>query len=194
MYKVCIDPGHAGGNTDPGACNPVTGLQEADVALAVSKLVAHYLDAAGCEVRLTRTEQEQPETDDLSYRTGIANDWQADLFISVHCNSVNYEYAQGTETWYCDGSVNGKKLAAYIQNQIIKSIKYPDGRNIANRGVRDAVPGVNGLYVLSHTDCPAVLVEMAFISNTEDEKLLADRQDDFARAIARGVTDYLQGV
>ena len=49
----------------------------------------------------------------------------------------------------------------------------------------------NGLYVLTNTDMPAVLVELAFISNEDDEKLLRNNQDDFARAIARGVTDYL---
>ena len=51
-----------------------------------------------------------------------------------------------------------------------------------------------GLCVLKHTDMPAVLVETAFIDNDEDAELLTNRQDDFARAIARGVTDYEQGL
>lgn len=53
-----------------------------------------------------------------------------------------------------------------------------------------ATPGINGLYVLTNTDMPAVLVELAFISNDEVEELLSGSQDDFARAIARGITDY----
>ena len=57
--------------------------------------------------------------------------------------------------------------------------------------MRIATPGINGLYVLSNTDMPAVLVELAFISNAEDVVLLTEQQDEFARAIARGVTDYM---
>ena len=97
---------------------------------------------------------------------------------------------QGTEVfWYNDGFYNDKKLATLILNQMLSSIK------LVNRGVKNAVPGKNGLYVLKYTDCPAVLVELAFISNTEDEALLADSemQDQFARAIARGITDYIGG-
>ena len=59
-----------------------------------------------------------------------------------------------------------------------------------DRGVKGAKPGVNGLYVLNNTDAVAVLVELAFIDNESDAALLRERQDDFARAIARGVTDY----
>ena len=55
-----------------------------------------------------------------------------------------------------------------------------------------ATPGVNGLYVLTNTDMPAVLVELAFISNADDVVLLTEKQDEFARAIARGITDYLK--
>ena len=72
--KVVIDPGHAGRNIDPGAVNGSTGLQEADVALVISRQVANYLLNVGYEVKLTRTEWEQEETDDLSYRTALAND------------------------------------------------------------------------------------------------------------------------
>jgi N-acetylmuramoyl-L-alanine amidase len=71
-------------------------------------------------------------------------------------------------------------LAQYIQNQIVDSLGTLD------RGIK-AMPQ---LLVLKYTDMTAVLVEMAFIDNDDDAELLANRQDDFARAIARGVTDY----
>ena len=61
-----------------------------------------------------------------------------------------------------------------------------------DRGIKEARPGTNGLYVLTNTDAVAVLVELAFISNADDSRLLENNQDDFARAIARGVTDYQQ--
>ena len=62
---------------------------------------------------------------------------------------------------------------------------------MVDRGVKIATPGVNGLYVLTNTDMPAVLVELGFISNPDDAAKLKSRLDDFARAVARGVTDYI---
>lgn len=190
MAKCCIDPGHAGGNTDPGACNPVTGLQEADVTLAVSKLVARYLDTVGHQVRLTRTEQEQPETDSLQYRCDIANDWNADLFVSLHCNSAENPNAEGFEIWTSKGQTDGDKLATCIAEQVQST--FPDLTIRADWADGD-VDKESNFYVLRYTDCPACLIEMAFISNATEASLLADPnwQDRMARAIARGVTDFL---
>ena len=56
--------------------------------------------------------------------------------------------------------------------------------------MKTATLGVNGLYVLTNTDMPAVLVELAFITNPDDENILANAQDAMARAVARGITDY----
>ena len=155
-----------------------TGLRECDVALKVGELTAKYLNAVGIETVVF-------QNDALSEVCHRANKLEADLFISIHCNSVESPYAEGTETWYCSGSEAGRLLAGCIQDQIV------DSMNTVDRGIKEAVPGKNGLYVLTNTDMPAVLVELAFISNEDDEKLLRNNQDDFARAIARGVTDYL---
>ena len=177
--KVFINPGHApNGVPDPGAVSDVTGLRECDVALSVGKLVEHYLNAVGIETAVL-------QSDDLYEVCSKANNLDADLFISIHCNSVESPYAEGTETWYCAGSNDGKHLAECIQSQIV------DHLGTVDRGVKMAVPHKNGLYVLTNTDMPAVLVELAFISNEDDEKLLRNEQDEFARAIARGVTDYV---
>ena len=187
--KVMIDPGHAGPNTDPGAVNGTTGLQEADVALVISRLVENYLTAVGYEVKLTRTDWEQPETDDLSYRTALANDWGADIFISLHCNSVANPSAKGFEVWTSPGDTLGDKLATCIYEQIVA--EFPD--RVGRVDYSDGDPDKESrFYVLIHTDAPACLVEMAFISNDEEAALLADGawQDRYARAIARGVTDY----
>ena len=187
--KVVIDPGHAGRNIDPGAVNGSTGLQEADVALVISRQVASYLLNVGYEVKLTRTEWEQEETDDLSYRTALANDWGADIFISLHCNSAANQSAEGYEVWTSPGNTLGDKLATCIYGQI--AAEFPDraGRTDYSDGDPDKE---SRFYVLVHTDAPACLVEMAFISNDAEAALLADAawQDRYARAIARGVTDY----
>ena len=187
--RIVIDPGHAGRNVDPGAVNQSTGLQEADVALLVSKLVESQLLAAGHEVKLTRTEWEQAETDDLEYRTSLANDWGAELFVSIHCNSAVSPNAAGYEVWTSPGDTEGDALATCIYAQI--AIEFPDRTGRADYS--DGDPDKESrFYVLVHTDAPACLVEMAFISNDEEEALLSDSawQDRYATAIARGVTDY----
>ena len=91
--------------------------------------------------------------------------------------------ARGTET-ECYGGGDGDRLAQCIQNQLIDSIDTVD------RGVKY----MPELLVLKCTDMPAVLVEMAFIDNDDDAEMLTDKQNDIARAIARGVTDYEQAI
>ena len=187
--RIVIDPGHAGRNVDPGAVNQSTGLQEADVALFVSKLVETQLLAAGHELKLTRTDWEQPETDDMSVRTSLSNDWGADLFVSIHCNSAVSPNAAGYEVWTSPGDTEGDALATCIYAQI--AIEFPDRTGRADYS--DGDPDKESrFYVLVHTNAPACLVEMAFISNDEEAALLSDVawQTRYARAIARGVTDY----
>ena len=187
--RIMIDPGHAGRNVDPGAVNQSTGLQEADVALFVSKLVETQLLAAGHEVKLTRTDWEQAETDDLNVRTSLSNDWGADLFVSIHCNSAVSPNAAGYEVWTSPGDTEGDALATCIYAQI--AIEFPDRTGRADYS--DGDPDKESrFYVLVHTNAPACLVEMAFISNDEEAALLSDVawQTRYARAIARGVTDY----
>lgn len=176
--KVFLNPGHApNGNPDPGAVNDETGLRECDVALAVGKAAEGYLNAAGVATKLL-------QSDSLYDICEAANDSDADIFVSIHCNAAEAKQANGTETWACAGSYRGSMLAKCIQDQIVDALETTD------RGVKIATPGVNGLYVLTNTDMPAVLVELAFITNPDDEKILANAQDAMARAVARGITDY----
>lgn len=176
--KVFINPGHApNGNPDPGAVNASTGLRESDVAAAVGNAAANYLINAGVDADVL-------QHDNLATICDTANASGADLFISIHCNAADAASASGTETYCYPGSNAGRALANAIQQQIVGSLRTVD------RGVKLAIPGQNGLYVLNNTNMPAILVELAFISNEHDEKLLANYQDAFARAVARGVTDY----
>ena len=178
--KVFLNPGHApDGKPDPGAVNNETGLRECDVALAVGKFAANYLNMAGVETELL-------QSDSLEEICNQANASGADIFVSIHCNAADAEEANGTETWACAGSSTGSTLAGCIQRQIVNALGTTD------RGVKIATPGVNCLYVHTNTDMPAVLVELAFISNHDDEEILANKQDDLARAVARGITDYEQ--
>lgn len=174
--KVFINPGHApGGVPDPGVVG--NGLRECDVALAVGKTVASYLERAGVDTELL-------QSDSLEGIVDCANNSGAGLFVSIHCNGFSSPEPSGTEVWACAGSDAGHKLAGYIQRQIVSSLGMVD------RGVKTATPGVNGLFVLTNTAMPAVLVELGFISNPGDAGRLKFSQDEFARAVARGITDY----
>ncbi len=171
--KVFINPGHDI-DVDSGAVSPTTGQRECDIARDAGKLLARYLETAGCDVKVL-------QNDDLGLVCSESNDWGADVFVSLHCNAFNTQ-ARGTETLY--KSFNGQRLANDIQSQIIRSI------NTVDRGVKLR----NDLWVLNGTDAVAVLVEMAFIDNDEDLAMLNNDLDTIVRAIARGVTDYLGGV
>lgn len=185
--KVFINPGHDT-TYDSGAVNPNSGLREADVAAEVGALVVDYLEAAGCDCQIMQSDNLAPTPagrssyDDRQGATvtETANDWGADVFVSIHCNAANTE-ARGTEV-ECYGSGAGEQLAQCIQSQIVDSLGTVD------RGVKY----MPQLLVLKYTDMPAVLVEMAFIDNDEDAALIESKHDEFARAIARGVTDYEQ--
>ena len=166
--KIFVNPGHGG--SDPGACG--NSLQEADVVLKIGRRVEGYLRAVGYDVKLF-------QYNGLGTICAASNDWGADLFVSIHCNAATGT-ATGTET-FSSGSAKSLKLAEKIQNQLVASLPVFD------RGVKTA-----GYYVLKYTDAPAVLVETAFIDNPDDATLLVEREDDFARAIARGVSDYFQ--
>lgn len=167
--KICINAGHCPG-LDSGAVG--TYLQEANVTKEIAEIVCADLQAVGYEVLFV-------QENELYDITDASNEFGADAFVSIHCNAATNTEAKGTETFaYSSGSA-GDKLANHIQSQLIKSLGTVD------RGVKYA-----GYYVLKHTDCPAVLVETAFISNVEDEKLLAEKKTEFAHAIARGVSDF----
>lgn len=191
--KIVIDPGHAGRNIDPGAVNKISGLQEADITLMIAKLLENGLLEDGHEVKMTRNDWEEEETDDLSYRTALANSWGADIFISLHCNSAENENAKGYEIWTSPGDTLGDRLATCIYGEIANEFPYMPGRADYFDGDPDKEAR---FYVLLHTEAPACLIETAFISNSEEASLLADVawQERYARAIARGVNNYFSSL
>lgn len=180
--KVYINPGHDP-KYDSGAVNSHSGLRECDVALRVGQLVKHYLEAAGCVCKLSQSDNlyyDSPYSDRQIPVVADANNWGADIFVSIHCNAAEDQRAQGTEVLCYSTDSKAGELARCIQDQIVGALKTTD------RGIKERP----GLIVLKHTSMPAVLVELGFISNDAEAALLASHQDDFARAIARGITDY----
>ncbi|HKX18863.1 MAG TPA: N-acetylmuramoyl-L-alanine amidase, partial [bacterium] len=173
---VIVDPGH-GGN-DGGAVGP-SGLREADVALAISRLVHDALTGQGIASVLTRTEDTTvplEERPDLAQRNGGV------VFVSIHANASRSVGAAGTETYYA--TPESQALARVVQSEVSQALGEPD------RGIRTA-----DFYVLVNTPMPSVLVETAFITNPTEETMLRDPavQRRIADAIARGITKYLRG-
>ncbi len=172
---VVIDPGHGG--EDPGAVGP-GGLEEAQVALDVANRVLKKL--AGVPVITTRAKDEYVP---LRRRVELANAHGACCFVSVHCNSSKSPLASGTET-YCfqTGGARGE-LARRVHGSVVKALGRKD------RGIK-----VGTFYVLARTLMPAVLVELAFISNPEEEQLLRtpEFREKAATAVASGIRSFLK--
>lgn len=164
--KIAIDPGHGG--SDPGAVGP-NGLQEADVNLAICKHVCAGLEKLGISIKLTR------ETDvyvALGIRCEVANDWDADYFVSIHCNSDGPS-AEGIETLY--KTQKGEALARPIQEAMVEATGDRD-RGLVYRG---------DLYVLNGTRMPSCLGEVGFVSNPDTESLL--KTDEYRRILAEAI-------
>lgn len=188
--KICIDPGH--GQHDPGAVG-LSGLYEKHVTLSVSLKLGKILQGSGYDVVYTRI-NDQPgfpvnQTENLRRRVHVANNAQANLFVSMHCNSARDRTAHGTETFVLGKGGQAEKLANCVQAELIEAT------GLANRGVKEAK-----YLVLKETAMPAILVELAFISNPNEEKLLKSPawQEKAAMAIAQGIAKHtgkkLEGV
>jgi len=178
---VAVDPGHGG--RDPGAV--CAGVREADVNLAVARVLGELLRAREYEVVMTRESGE--DVPGLEERCRVANEVGARCFVSVHCNSaggVAAGRACGVESWHYEGSERGRRLAGMVQ-----------GRLAAVTGARDrGVKGSRALAVLKGTRMPAVLVECGFLTNAAERMLLGTPgyRQAAAGAMAEGVDEYLR--
>ncbi|MCX7695421.1 MAG: N-acetylmuramoyl-L-alanine amidase [Caloramator sp.] len=180
--KICIDAGHGGGDT--GAVGP-TFLKEKDVNLKVALFLGDILKLNGIEVVFTRTTDTRfgnTSNESLSRRVKIANESGSDYFISIHCNSAENRSANGTEVFIYNERSKAKDMAEKILNQIVNTMGFRD------RGVKTA-----NFYVIKYTTMPACLIEIAFISNPNEEKILADEKNQrkIALCIAKGIGEAL---
>ena len=119
----------------------------------------------------------------LSGRADIENSSNCDLFVSIHCNSIDNAQISGTQVYYHPESATGTLLAKNIYNNMLKETPLAP-KNIQN--------GAN-LYVIRTTKSPAVLVETAFISNESDRSYLLSTsgQNSIAEAIVKGIEETL---
>ena len=178
--KICIDPGHSG-PFEPGAC--AGGVTEAAVTLEIAKITARMLQKYRHKILLTRTGD--VDNDWLTWRCEAGWNFGADIFISIHCNAHASTEANGTEVFYFPTSENGHALARCIQEEVVKNCRTVD------RGVKTN----DEWTVLRETSCPAVLVELAFLTkDNEREMLTTDMgQRSFAEGLVKGINRFAEG-
>lgn len=159
------------------------GLMEKDVTLAVGLEVERLLRLAGHVVLLTRSDDRFVS---LDARARAANAFGADAFVSIHCNSAVNRKAEGWEVWTSPGQTEGDRLATCLFNAWHKAFPSHPVRADWSDGDVDKEARFR---VLMKTTMPSALVELAFISNANEEYLLslASMQRAFARALADGI-------
>ena len=184
---IVLDPGHGG--SDSGAVGP-SGVQEKDVTLAISQKVRAILQASGARVVMTRTDDSDvygayaTDRQELQARVNVgAYTPGMRIFLSIHANSFSSPSAHGTETFYYPRSDQDARLAQSLQDAMI-----------AVNGLRDRGISEANFYVVKHSTVPSALIELAFISNYQEEQLLAspDFQNTMALAICQGLGNYFK--
>ncbi|MBS7008740.1 MAG: N-acetylmuramoyl-L-alanine amidase [Anaerostipes sp.] len=183
---IVVDAGHGG--SDSGAVG--NGLYEKNMTLSIVQKTKYYFDRnANYKVYYTRLSDWYPS---LSYRYQMANSVGADRFVSVHINDVgkiSYS-AKGTETLYNPkggkapspySSLTGKALAGDVHKKLKSATGFSD------RGLKERVPGVNGVAVLTYSKTAATLGEVGFISNPDEASSMKNNYTKIGKAFYDGI-------
>ena len=182
--KIYIDQGHNPVNPNAGAEG--NGLREQDLVFRIGIELAELLRGNGnFDVRLSRptsgTQIGTSNTSSLRARVEDANSWGADYFISLHTNASESPSASGSEAF----AYSRPSVAFSLGEDILRQMTEATG--LQNRGMKTRP----GLYVLKKTAMPAVLIELGFITNPNDARLMLNSPELFARGIYRGILEYL---
>ena len=182
--KVYIDQGHNPRDFNTGAEG--NGFFEQDITYDIGVRLFNLLSSnPDFTARLSRPTPDTvlgtSNSSSLTARVREANEWGADLFLSLHTNAALNERASGSEALIYS---TDSETALGVAEDILTQLALTTG--LRNRGVIERP----GLYVLRRTNMPAVLVEMGFITNPTDAELMAYSPDLFARGIYRGLVEY----
>ncbi len=180
---ILIDPGHGGHN--PGAV--ANGSTEAENNLAVSMRLQEKLERGGAKVVMTRmsdrsvAKKTSSLTEELAARVAIAEAQDADIYVSIHSKSNHDPRIYGAMTFY--SSKQSRQLAETIQKNLVYRTKAKDMGSKAQ-----------GFYVLRNTSMPSVLVEMGFVSNPQEAKLLngTSYREKIADGLYEGIEEYFR--
>lgn len=184
---LVIDAGHGG--VDPGAVG-ISKVLEKDITLGVSKRLQALVQQSGAKAIMIRENDSDLGTsqgllrrkrEDLAQRIQLAIDSQAEVYLSIHANSFPDPKLTGAQTFYHSDSPGGKLLAQSIQQEL---------NSMTN--TKRVAKGNQDIYVLKKANQAAVTVELGFLSNPQEEQLLAtpEYQQKLAIAIFKGVSTY----
>jgi N-acetylmuramoyl-L-alanine amidase len=192
--RVCIDAGHGG--TDLGVLgwtedtpNTAAYPSEKYMNLEIALNLKASLEKKGYQVVMTRTTDVNVGDQE---RCDTANNNGCDIFVSIHANAFSDASADGSVTYYPLDSVNGLDLAKHIQSKLVESIGLDD------RGTQSAE-----FYLLEHTNMPAALVEVGFLTNKSDYEFLSERPElpstinvlmSDGEVVPMNLEQYLRGV
>ncbi|WDV45939.1 N-acetylmuramoyl-L-alanine amidase [Clostridiaceae bacterium M8S5] len=185
-FTVCIDAGH--GEYDSGATSKTFDVAEKDIVLSVALSTGKLLSDKGIKVIYTREKDEIPwkeQTESLEGRSKFSNENNADLFVSIHCNYYkNSTDVKGTEVYCFEKETKDEKLAQIISDNLAK-LKFTENRGIKYNSDKN-------LYVVENTKATSVLVELGYLSNTDDTVFLKDSkgQAKCADAISSAIIEY----
>ena len=166
MSKIVFDLGHGG--KDSGAVG--NGLKEKDLVLEIGKYIKDMISEYNCEYLFTRLNDSFLTLND---RVTLSNNFKSDIFVSVHINSSTNNQARGIET-YCYNKNTNNGIAETIHNSLLSN------KNLyaKDRGIKES-----NFTVIAKTTAKACLLELGFISNSEDAKLLKKYLKEYAKAI-----------
>lgn len=174
---IVLDAGHGG--HDPGADGASGNYEKHFTQALTEKVYQLLLKEPGFKPYMTRTEDTSIELED---RAAIANSQRADAFLSIHGNTFTSDPSvSGTETYYYE--LDSAKLAQVLQQAIVKATRFRD------RGIKQ-----EDWKVLRHSEVPAALLEVGFLTNAQEEAFLLGEkgQNQVAQAIVDGLKDYFQ--
>ena len=183
-HSIVLDAGH--GLPDGGAENN-TGLTEEKINLDIVLKLQKLLEASNCTIILTRSDENgiystdaktlrEKKVSDLKNRVNIANNLEADIFVSIHLNKIAQRHYFGWQTFYKKNSEEGKNLSLSIQENLNSSIQIENKRQPQT---------ITGKYIIDNVKIPTVIVECGFLSNPTEAKLL--EQDSYQEKIAWGI-------
>lgn len=183
---IVLDPGHGGVDVGKERSRKDLAHEKTlnlEIALKLGKLIKE--DLPNAKVYYTRMSDTALSLDE---RVAIANRNRADLFISIHCNSLPIRDYHGTQT-----HIHSKKFkSSYQLAQAIEEAFADAGRR--SRGVKDWHDRGHNLQVLQYTEMPSLLIECGFMSNPEEEEFLNGNrgQNKIAKAINNALQDHLK--
>lgn len=186
---VVLDAGHGG--YDDGSVSD-SKVKEKNITLAITLKLGKILEENDVEVVYTRSNDDvswpSDNVADLLARSEIANEAEADYFVSIHLNysEVSQNEVQGSEIWVRRSDSESEKLAVNVNKQL----EALDG--IVSRGLKDEAE--SPLSVIEYNNMPSILIETGFLSNENDTKYLTNdkNQSEMANAIAQGILETLK--